>query len=474
MAFVLGAAVAAAMAWLWVCWCVFPVSVWNDVRLAPAFAIAHGMPLYPGEHGGAVSTWIYGPLPLLLLWPATLAASAAHALQIAGAINLLMTTAAIATVCAAWPSPAGSRLTASDRILATVLAIGVWPRASLQYLQADNAAVALGLIGNLLLVRARNRTWLWGAAFCAAACLACKQTSLGVAAAQVVWLGITGGRAAALRHLGRCVAVGMVVAGILVLGFDWHALRLNLLDLPARLPWAANQLDRFLFLAPELSVHLIVPALVMLVGRRLVWERQSVLLLPSLAWLCALPLGLAALMKTGGAINSLQSFAYWLPPALLVALAAARAHRRATLMFAGAALAGFAVCTVRLARVPAHPWQPLVEHYRQAEILAHSFRNEIWFPWNPLVTFYGEGRFYHVEDGLYARFLTGHALTFSHARAGLPPAMCVIALPRGGSDYGIALGFRPARAQRAEFGLWTLYSWPPEEPAGRPAPVPQR
>lgn len=473
LALSLGAVVTAVALWLWVCWCLFPVSVWNDVRLAPAFALARGLPLYPAEDSGAVGTWIYGPLPLLLLWPATLAASAAHALLTAGAINLLMTVAAIGIVCAAWPAPADFSLTRSDRILAAALAIALWPRASLQYLQADNAAVILGLIGNLLLVRAKGRTWQWGAAVCAVACLACKQTSVGVAAAQIVWLAITAGRAAALRHLGRCAVVGLVLAGAMVAGFDWSAIRLNLIILPSRLPWAEGPLRRLVDLAPELLIHLVVPALVMLLGRRFVWARESVLLLPSLTWLCALPLGMASLMKIGGTINSLQCFTYWLPPALLAALAAVRAHRRAGWIFTGAALAGLAICTVRLARVDAHPWRPLIEHYRQTESLAHSFRNEIWFPWNPLVTIYSENRFYHAEDGLYVRFLAGHALTLAHARAHLPPRMCVIALPQSGTDWGIALSFLPKNAQRAEFGLWTLYSWPPETPgAGPPSPPP--
>ena len=97
----------AVVAWLWACWCLFPVKAWNDVRLVPAFALARGVPLYPGETSGAVGTWIYGPLPALLLWPATWASSAAQALLTAGALNLLLTVGAIAAVCAAWPAPVG-------------------------------------------------------------------------------------------------------------------------------------------------------------------------------------------------------------------------------------------------------------------------------------------------------------------------------------------------------------------------------
>jgi len=462
-----------AAAWLWACWCLFPAKVWNDVRLVPTFALARGVPLYPGETSGAVGTWIYGPLPPLLLWPATWASSAARALLTAGALNLLLTVGAIAAVCAAWPAPAGRTLRPADRLLAAILAIALWPGATFQFLQADNFAVALGLVGNLLLVRSQTSAGRWGAAALAVAGLACKQTSLGVAAAQIVWLGVVAGRGGALRHLGRCAILGLAGAAATVGAFGWDQIRLNLFVLPSALPWTDEPVRRLLDLAPELSIHLVAPALILLLCRRAVWARESPLLLPSLAWLFALPPSVLSLMKIGGTINSLQSFTLWLPAALLVGLAAARVTRRASWLYAGAALLATLICGARLARLPSPPLRPLVEHYRQADYLARTFRGEIWFPWNPLVTIYSENRFYHGEDGLYVRFLAAHALTQGHASANLPPHMCVIALPRGGNDWGIALSLRPANAQRSDFGFWTLYSWPPGSAAAAPPAAPR-
>jgi hypothetical protein len=243
--------------------------------------------------------------------------------------------------------------------------------------------------------------------------------------------------------------------------------------LPSALPWAEEPVRRLLGLAPELSIHLLAPALILLLCRRAVWARESPLLLPSLAWLFALPPGVLSLMKIGGNINSLQGFTLWLPAALLAGLAAARGARRASWLLAGGALVAAAICGERLARLPALPWHPLVEHYRQADYLARTFHGEIWFPWNPLVTIYRENRFDHGEDGLYVRFLAGHAITQSHARANLPPRMCVIALPRGGTDWGIALSFRPVGAHRTDFGFWTLYSWPSGPAAAAPPAAPR-
>jgi len=463
-------AAAAAGLWLWVCWCLFPVSVWNDVRLAPSLALARGVSFYPGEHTGAVTTWIYGPLPVLAWWPAAWAGSAARALEIAGAINILTTLAAILAVCAWWPAPPGRPLGWRERGLAAVLAIAIWPFATFQYLQADNLAIALGLVGNLVLVGRPTRAGRWAAAALAVAGLACKQTSIGIAAAQIVWLGVTAGPREAARHLGRCAAAGALLAGWMAASFDWAGLKMNLFTVPAHLPWAPDPRHRVLDMVPQLTIHLVLPAVILVLAGRRIWTRTSVLLLPSLAWLLALPSSAAAFMKFGGTLNSLQSFTYWLPPALVAGLAAVRTSRRAAGALALGALAGGAICGLRCARLPRLPLRPLVEHYRQAAQLTRTFPDQIWFPWNPLVTIYGENRFDHVEDGLYMRFLAGHALTYPHALEDLPRRMCVIALPRGGTDWGIALRppLTPPDAKVNDFGLWTLHSWPPPAPSATP------
>ena len=454
-------AVGAALAWLWVCWCLFPVSVWNDVRLAPSLALARGVPLYAGEHAGAVTTWIYGPLPVLLWLPAALAPTAAQAVAIAGLINLLTTVGAIAAVCAWWPAPRGTTLSGGERALAAAAAIAIWPFAAFQYLQADNVAVALGLVANLLLVRTSSRRGRWGAAGLAVAALACKQTSVGVAAAQCVWLGATAGWGEARRHAGRCAVLGLLLGAWMAASFDWAGLRLNLFTVPGHLPWAPHPVQRVIDLAPLLVIHLLLPGVILVAGRRRIWTRESPLLLPSLAWLCAWPASAAALMKFGGTLNSLQSLGYWLPPALLLGCAMLRQRRAAIAWFAAAALAAAALCGLRLARLREIPRLPLVEHYRQAANLARLLPGEVWFPWNPLVTIYAENRFDHVEDGLLMRFLAGRPLTMDDARRHLPPRMCVIALPHGGTEWGIALHFAPPDARTDDLGLWTLHSWRP-------------
>src|SRR4051812_46329068 len=75
---------------LWTSFCFFPLPEWNSIRLAPSFMLHPGATPYPGLGGGPLTTWIYGPVPLLLNLPATLAHDTVTALLVAGTINLLI------------------------------------------------------------------------------------------------------------------------------------------------------------------------------------------------------------------------------------------------------------------------------------------------------------------------------------------------------------------------------------------------
>ena len=84
----LGCALVLSAVWLWCCWCSFPGIPWNDTRVAPAVALHKGISIYSLANSGPVSTWIYGPLPLLVMWPAGLASNATRAIEVAGAMAL--------------------------------------------------------------------------------------------------------------------------------------------------------------------------------------------------------------------------------------------------------------------------------------------------------------------------------------------------------------------------------------------------
>lgn len=463
---IVGAAALAALAWLWVCLCAYPDSAWNDLRLRPAFMLARGVPLYPPPHTGVITTWMYGPLPLLLLLPATWAASAYHAVLAAGALNIGATLAAILLVCWFWPAPTNRSLGGAGRALAAALTVLLWPWESFQFLQADNLAIALGLVASLLLIRSRRPVVRWGAAILAVAGIACKQTSLGVIAGQIVWLWATEGRAAAGRHFLRGLTGGLAMLAVAVFSFGWPGVWFHLVVVPGRIPWTVDPTLRVWVHTSQLVLRLLLPAAVLIFFRRAVWDRASPLLLPSLIWLCALPPGIAAFFKAGGSVNSLHGYALWLAPALVVAVAAIWKIRPAGWISAGLALVVLALAGMRLKRLD-NRWRPAGGPYREAAQLARELPGAIWFPCNPLVTVYSGNHFYHDEDGLFVRVLSGFHITLRRVYAHLPPHMAVIAVPRGMDTWGLAQRLGPPDKKRTEFGYWTLYSWNPNTASDR-------
>jgi hypothetical protein len=125
--------------------------------------------------------------------------------------------------------------------------------------------------------------------------------------------------------------------------------------------------------------------------------------------------------------------------------------------------AGVAVAIIALLLVRFHfvtlAWTPKVAHLHEAQTILHYQPQRIWFPWNPLITYYHEGRFDHVEDGLYVRFVTGRPLTKAEAFAYLPPDWHGVAVVRGSGDWGLASQLYPPETTTNEAGLWTLTTW---------------
>jgi hypothetical protein len=444
-----------AGAWLWRCLCLFPTHGWNEIRLAPSFMWRHGLSPYPPSGAGPATTWIYGPLPLLLQLPATFAHDSAGALVSAGIINIVVILVAITAVCLFWPAPFTADAGVS-RLTALLACVALWPATSLEFMQPDNAAVAFGLLALLCLQKSRSPGALWLAAAGCAAAISCKQTLLGLALAECVYLAWRGGVRAGVMQGLRIVVLTAAILGLAAFLFGTDGFAFHLFTLPASLPWAASFSARLSEFTPYLLVQAGVPLFVIaLLGSR-VWQKDSPWLLPALAWVAAWPLDLVALFKTGGSINSLHGWLFFLPPAAILLTASARlpkACRTVVTVLAAAAL------IVRLATTAPGTWRPLTQHLHQGEFLAHSLPGEVYFPWHPLVTFYAEGRFDHVEDGLFMLYLAGRPMAGPAATAHLPPKMHVVAFLHRELDWGIARTLIPPGAQQSTFRAWDLSSW---------------
>jgi hypothetical protein len=459
----LAGGVAALAFRFWTSFCFFPLAEWNSVRLAPTFMLCFGPTPYPGLDTGPLTTWIYGPVPLLLNLPAVLAPDTIAALFTAGIVNLLCAVVPAALAVFAIAAP-GSETTPSDRSWALLLCLALWPNSSLQYIQADNAAIAFGLLANVLLVRAAGRHGVPRvlAGLCTALAIWSKQTAVGLVLAQVLWLGFTAGRRTAVRHAVISAAFVLALGGIFAAWFGLEGLWLNLVRIPGRLPVCDNFLGYTRDFWMQISGYVLLPAAGVIAARRTVWKPDSPWLLPVLSWLCLLPAGVISIYKVGGATNSLSGFLYLLPLAALGVVTRLRplAPRAAPAWLAAGLLA---ILTQQLAFSPVVPLRPLTGQLHEAEQLAREFRGRIYFPWHPLVTFFSEHRFYHAEDGLYTRRLVQLGRNAAAARRDLPPEWSMTAIP-GWRNNGIFRQLQPPGAQLLFIGKWSVYVWPPARP----------
>lgn len=408
-----------------------------------------------------MTTWIYGPVPPFIFLPATLAAGATAALMTAGLINIVMVTGSIGLVCALWPVSKGVASEPVDRLFAFLLCVAIWPGSSLQFIQADNIAVAFGLLANLAIARSRadGASIRWLAACLAIVAIGCKQTAIGSAFAQLLWLGCREGVKGALIH-GIRLVVSALAAGLLaVVYFGPIELWFNVIHIPSSLPWTNQWFSRAWGLAPYLVVHIAAPIYIFIAARKNIWRRDSALLLPALTWFTALPPGVASLYKVGGSLNSIESLLLFLPPALVVFVTT---FRQAKLLRTALAIAVFGVFIARALYTPTLDMKPKTGHIRQAEILTSQSREEIWFPWNPVISFYSDRKFYHAEDGIFVRFVAGEAITVQQARAYLPRKWNAMAILQGTSDWGLAEHLIPPNSKQQKIGVWTFYSWDSE------------
>ncbi len=453
----LGVASLLIATWLWCCWCSFPANPWNDLRVAPAVAWHHGISIYSSAADGPVSTWIYGPLPLLLMWPAGLATSAAGALQIAGAIHITLTVAALTFTCMLWPaSPqAKSKPQYWQRRIAAALFCVLLVRSQSSGYQVY-CVDAPGLVFGLFALLSLSHRRYWIAATCAAAAAACKQTLISVALAELIWLFVAVSPRAAWCQLGRCLAVGFAMAVIAVSCVGGPGLWHTMVELPGRLPWT-EPAARIRDCASYLLIYVALPCAVMIIWRDFFFRRNSPLILPSIAFLCALPLGMVGFLKIGGNVNSLHSFWLWFPPCLAALTTGKFFDRLGDQGSLVLAMGTVAVASVWL-QISDLSVLPRVQAYREATYLAARLPEKIWFPLNPLITLYSDGRFYHDLDGLCERSTAGQPLTDEHFAAHIPRTRQASAtlLPVGWGLWGSTEGRLPKDTPVRAFGMWRI------------------
>lgn len=448
-------AVCAVLLWIWLGFCTFPLHGWNAVRLAPSFMFDAGVTPYPGMNDGPVTTWIYGPVTILWLLPATFARSTTSALLLADLLNLLL--AAIPLVVALRVEHHRRRLSGRLLIQAALLWVALWPTSNLHFLQADNAAIALGIISNCVLVSVTraNRWQLWSSALLTAGALWSKQTELGLAVGQILFCFVRGGLRAGTEQLVRFCVCAALCGCVFLRMFDPAGLWFNMFVLPSHLP-LAPLLPKILS-APywgPVAGYVVLPCLCLVgLGRRIL-TRDSNWLLPGAVFVCSLPFNFLAFASVGGSSNSLHGAVY-LIPAASVAIAAGLPSKKPISL--GAVLVMITLA-FQFSMLRTFRFTPAVLPLQQGQVLAEELRHHIYFPWNPLLTYFSDGRFYHVEDGLTTRSAAGAAASRAQIFQHLPQHINAIAYHKFTYD-GPIVQLIPAHAREDQFGEWVMYSW---------------
>jgi hypothetical protein len=460
-------AAVACLLCLWVAWCEFPVYSWNEARLAPAFALRHGINPYPPIGGGPLSTWIYGPVGIIVNLPATFAGSALDALHAASLINLAVLILPLALIFFTAQELAGRGRTV--RWLALALAVLLIPRPNLVLQVADHVAVASGLLSCWWLARPERPSainLIAAAAACAAAIWS-KQITVFLVAAQVAYLFLIGERAAVVKYLLWLALFGGIALGAGVWAFGWANLWLNLVVIPGRLPWTGDLVARFAMRTWPLVAQIGLPS----AGLLLLWfakrwprrESQSgrFFQLTVLAYGAMLPVGLAAYLKIGGDTNLLHSWDYLLPGALLAWLVAEKTHVPAQLRVAAVTVL---VIALRWSDVVAVPSRPFADHIAAANQLMAAHPHRLWFPRNPIITFYADGELWHSEDGVETRYLANYGLREPDFRHHLPPHLEGVVYPSI-VEFPFSMPLLSEFNQKISVPFWTLHTRAPATPA---------
>ncbi|MDI1250706.1 MAG: hypothetical protein PSV13_17725 [Lacunisphaera sp.] len=436
----------ALLGWLPLLWSVLctaasPGVPWNAARLAPSFALAYGLPVYALRDSGAQLGWFYGPAFPLWNLPATLTSNPTLAVWIAGGWNVLTWLVPVALVLRAAGVVRGVRVAAAA-VFAGVLLLGnSVTNYGFYFIHVDGLCLAAGLAA-VLGVHQAGQTgrarWLHLAAAGLVVAVWTKQIAVGLAPAMFWHLWREGRWSLAWPLFFRGV---VYAAGTTVAVFHWFGapeVLHNLWLVHSRNPWRGG-LD---LLGSELF-RLFRSSVVWwpLAGFTLwVWRGPGrrplppaagglVRLLIRVAW-WQLPLGLIALLKAGGGLNSLHPVHYLMLALLIAAYHAAdhplapAAARVAAALWLAAVLVPLGNAT-RFALGPGSYWR--ITH-RQEELVAQARAQpgRYYYPWNPLVTLIAERKIQPLDDALYCLWLAGLDPSAEKIRAAVPARPIIV------------------------------------------------
>lgn len=460
-----------------------PFRDWSGARLAWSASLLGGYGLYSGPDTGPVLSSIYGPVAPLLYLPALLTGEVTSAMILACAMSVALALGPLVLlVCRGrMADPRGRVVASAVAVCALAAAFSLPSIRNIGFqIHVDGPAVGFGLLSCMLLAgteppRARK---LWAAAGLTALAVWTKQVEVTLGLAQLCYVAVVFGRAAAWSYVAKLAACGLGLGGAFVVLFGFEPMFFHIATIPMSQPLAAElrSLDPLETGAPDYGFIVLemlrwsAPFLGLVA--LLHWmtppdERASVRrgwMLLVLVGVFLFPTSVVARAKIGGWVNSYHANYFFVAAAAwaLAEFACRCWSARRGLRIGLVALVVVSLVelwspthTGPLARVPHitdNPQRRVLEYER-----AHP--GEAWFPWHPLAVWMADGRLDHFYWAIVDRAVSGHAMGEAHLRAHLPDGMRYVIhnKTRAGADFlaEILPGF-DATADLPEFPGWTV------------------
>jgi hypothetical protein len=444
---------------------------WTSIRLAPAFALVHGLPLYSAPE---TPPWVmvgYGPFYPAAYLPSTLSSTPGLAVAIGTLLAHTYILVPVGLLCGIFArrleqGGLSSRASWSALLLFFALLTGVVP--SLNYvttqIHVDAPALGLFLLAALFVLRAEKEDnaavrWIALAGVCAGLSAACKINLAPATIGFFLWILLSLGiRRALVLALAAALAF-CAVYGLAALRDGLAPVLLNL-TLTAKLPWHTFQeggalavggtshdvVDKVRALLTIVSDYIreygaIVVLLLLLLPRLREQSPSAARMIQFFLFLALImvPASAMALGKSGGDVNSRALVTLPLTLAALFAFAVlvqqprgiVRAARSVALLGATFAVA-FASGT-GLLRLSLQRSSTMVE----AHTTVTNDPGRWYFPFDPVAHLLAEGKFRPSMDVIHSYAAAGLPVTKEAFQSTLPDRMEYIAVPPLFASWGI-------------------------------------
>ena len=425
-----------------------PFSPWDMVRLAPSLALLQGIDPYAGVHSGVVLSTMYGPVAIAAYVPAALIGDSAFAAIVGRWLGFAFAFAPL-LFCSRIADGSEGKAWRGMVLAIGSLAMIACPalRYSTTFLHAD--APALGLLGLACLLASRpGGPGLITAVVCGLAILT-KQTMLPLPVAILISVWIFEGPRQAGWFLAKLAIVGVLFLAILACLWNRDALYLNLVKIPAGIPWRGRAPGNLLATSVELLIHSL--PLVLLLAITCLYrlpDRTSAIFLIVAAALA--PMAVLGRVKEAGDINSFSPCLY---PLLLAGICHATIAPLASI-FLRRSFAAILAALALFGSVRLSDEVRLLTKERsfQAESkYLEAFPGSVYFPWNPSVHLAVEGHPAHHLFSAWERGVAGFPVETEHLRSAIPPTTRYVAFPL--KRLGPTVGFGSCMQMLEKSGL---------------------